>query len=226
MSEYSVSLSHVAKIFRSEAEELRILKDVNLELASGRTMAITGESGCGKSTLLSIIGGLDRASSGTSRCGGYELESLDEAGLTEYRRRHLGFVFQFHYLLKDFTALENIMLAGLMNGMRRSAAKERARSLLADVGLEPRSSHYPNQLSGGERQRAAVARALMNDPQLILADEPTGNLDEGNAQMIFELLFGLVTRYGKTLILVTHDRILAGRCQDRYLLHEGELKPL
>jgi lipoprotein-releasing system ATP-binding protein len=138
----------------------------------------------------------------------------------------LGFVFQFHYLLKDFTSLENVMLAGLMNGMRRSKAREKAAALVADVGLSERRNHYPNQLSGGERQRVAVARALMNDPQLILADEPTGNLDEGNSAMIFGLLFDLVSKYGKTLILVTHDRSLADRCGTRYRLHEGELAAL
>jgi lipoprotein-releasing system ATP-binding protein len=226
MSEFAVSLRHVAKVFSTEAESLTILRDVNLDVAQGQTVAITGESGCGKSTLLSIIGGLDRSSSGEVRCGDFLVSGMGEEALTSYRSGHLGFVFQFHYLLKDFTSLENVMLAGLMNGMRRSKAREKAAALIADVGLSERGNHYPNQLSGGERQRVAVARALMNDPQLILADEPTGNLDEGNSAMIFALLFDLVSKYGKTLILVTHDLSLADRCGMRYRLHEGELAAL
>jgi lipoprotein-releasing system ATP-binding protein len=223
MSEKSVKLIHVSKAFKDEAEELRILKDVNLEINPGETVAITGESGCGKSTLLSIIGGLDRATSGEIICGPYRVSALDEEGLTEYRISHLGFVFQFHYLLKDFSAMENVMMSAYMKGMKRKAAEEKAMVLLKDVGVQARAKHYPNQLSGGERQRVAVARALMNDPELVLADEPTGNLDEGNARMIFELLFEMVSKYGKTLVLVTHDRELAQNCGARYLMKDGEL---
>lgn len=223
MSDPSVRLAHVSKAFKDEAEELRILKDVNLEVDPGHTIAITGESGCGKSTLLSLIGGLDRATSGEIACGPYRVSSLDEEGLTGYRLGHVGFVFQFHYLLKDFTAAENVMMAGYMKGMKRSQAMEKAMVLLSDVGVQERSGHYPNQLSGGERQRVAVARALMNDPELVLADEPTGNLDEGNARIIFGILFDLVSKYRKTLVLVTHDRSLAQACGSRYLLKDGEL---
>jgi lipoprotein-releasing system ATP-binding protein len=226
MSEPSVRLAHVSKAFKDEAEELRILKDVNLQVDAGQTIAITGESGCGKSTLLSLIGGLDRASSGEIVCGPYRVSALDEEGLTEYRLGHLGFVFQFHYLLKDFTAMENVMMAAYMKGMKRSLAEDKAMVLLSDVGVQERATHYPNQLSGGERQRVAVARALMNDPELVLADEPTGNLDEGNSRIIFDILFGLVSKYRKTLILVTHDRSLAQDCGSRYLLKDGELSLL
>lgn len=219
-----LSVEHVSKTFVTEAERLTILRDVNLRVAAGSTVSITGKSGCGKSTLLSIIGGLDRASSGSIVSAGLRLgPETREEELTAYRGSTVGFIFQFHYLMKDFTALENVMLPAYMNGSPRKSAVEAARLLLDEVGLSPRAGHYPAQLSGGERQRVAVARALVSDPVLVLADEPTGNLDESNTRVVADILFGLVERHGKTLLMVTHDRGLAGNCTTQLLLHDGEL---
>ena len=181
-------------------------------------------SGSGKSTLLSIIGGLDHATSGSVRVGDWNLPSLGERKRTEYRATCVGFVFQFHYLLKDFDALENVALPAYMCGLPRKEAMDKAEALLSDVGLADRLHHFPSQLSGGERQRTAIARALVNNPPLLLADEPTGNLDSHNALLIRGLLFELAVRHGTTLLLVTHDQGLAGDASTRYELHDGRLE--
>lgn len=224
MSEIVVSVESLEKTYRTESESLTILRDLNLEIESGKKITIVGESGSGKSTFLNIIGGLDNPTSGIVRCGDYELSRLDEKKLSEYRSRFLGLIFQFHYLLKDFTALENTFLPSIMAGVPKKEAVEKAKQLLADVGLEHRIDHLPSQLSGGERQRVSVARSLMNDPQLILADEPTGNLDPENAKMIGELLFSMVDKYNKTLLLVTHDMNLARRGDLCYSIKNGKLE--
>ncbi|MBL8967711.1 MAG: ABC transporter ATP-binding protein, partial [Spirochaetaceae bacterium] len=200
MSETIIECAALGKVFASAAEDLAVLRSVDLRVERGARIAVTGASGSGKSTLLSILGGLDRASSGSLRVGPYELSSLPERRLTEYRAAFVGFVFQFHYLLKDFSALENVALPAFMRTGDRKAAFARAEALLADVGLAERLGHYPSQLSGGERQRAAIARALVNAPSLVLADEPTGNLDAANARGVRELLFGLSEKYGTTLV--------------------------
>jgi len=215
----------VEKTFASAAEELRVLDGLDLRVETGSTVAITGASGCGKSTLLSILGGLDRATGGRVRVGAWRLESIPERELTEFRGKTVGFVFQFHYLLKDFTALENVALPAYMRGERKKAAYERAAVLLADMGLGERLDHVPSKLSGGERQRAAIARALINEPGLVLADEPTGNLDAASARSVKELLFGLSGRYGTTLVLATHDPVLASEADIRYELSAGKLSP-
>jgi lipoprotein-releasing system ATP-binding protein len=215
----------LAKTFTSEVEELRVLDGLDLTVAKGSRVAITGASGCGKSTLLSIIGGLDRASSGTIRVGAWSLDSVAERELTDYRAGTVGFVFQFHYLLKDFSALENVALPAYMRGVRRDEAFARAAQLLSDMGLAERLDHLPSKLSGGERQRAAIARALINRPSLVLADEPTGNLDAQSSRSVRELLYELSPRYGTTLILVTHDRDLADEADYRYMLEGGRLRP-
>ncbi|MDR2588981.1 MAG: ABC transporter ATP-binding protein [Spirochaetales bacterium] len=225
MSEAVLTLKEVSKTYTSASEKLTILRSVSFTVEAGKIVVITGASGCGKSTLLNLIGGLDTPTSGTIEAGRYQVGSLGEDGLTEYRRNVLGLVFQFHYLLKEFTALENIMLPARIAGLSRGEAKEKAELLIADVGLSDRKEHYPTALSGGERQRVAVARALMNDPLLILADEPTGNLDEGNSRLVEELLFSVVRKHGKTLILVTHDKSLAERGDQKYILNSGELLP-
>jgi lipoprotein-releasing system ATP-binding protein len=224
MSDVIVSLKAVRKIFESGAERLSILRDVNLEVEKGTRVLITGESGSGKSTLLNLIGGLDSPTSGSVRVGPWDVASLPEEELTGYRSRYVGFIFQFHYLLKDFSALENVMLPAFMAGTPKKAALERARDLLAEVGLADRASHYPSQLSGGERQRVAVARALVNDPLLILADEPTGNLDPENSASVEDVLFTVVREHGTTLVMVTHDQALAARGDVRYALRTGELE--
>ena len=218
-----VRIEGVKKNFRTEAEELQILKNINLAVEENTTVMITGESGCGKSTLLNIIGGLDRADDGLLSVDGIELSGMSENDLSGYRRNQIGFIFQFHYLMKDFTCSENVMMPFFMAGSSKKEAREKADAILGRVRLEHRLNHYPSQMSGGERQRAALARALMNDPKIILADEPTGNLDEENSKIVEELLFELVHSFGKTLIMVTHDHELAGRGDSAYLLSKGEL---
>jgi len=218
-----VSLVSLARRFRNGNETLEVLRDVNLAVPSGRTLAITGESGCGKSTLLGLIGGLDRPTSGRVIVGGTDIAGLSESELSGYRNREVGFVFQFHFLLKDFTALENVIIPAMLGGESSRALRERGRGLLAEVGLSQRMHAWPLELSGGERQRVAVARALINEPPLLLADEPTGNLDERNAATVEEMLFGLVKAHGRTMILVTHDPGLASRADDRLRLAGGVL---
>lgn len=224
MSEPILEARELRKVFASQAEELEVLRSVDLSIEAGSRIAVTGASGSGKSTLLSILGGLDRSSSGRLRVGPYELSSLPERRLTEYRAAFVGFVFQFHYLLKDFSALENVALPAYMRSGDRKAAFARARGLLSDVGLGERLDHYPSQLSGGERQRAAIARALVNSPSLVLADEPTGNLDAASARGVRELLFGLSEKYGTTLVIVTHEPGLAAAAELRYELVDGTLR--
>ena len=219
-----VSINNLERTYKTDSENLTVLKNLNLEIKEGSKIAIVGESGSGKSTLLNIIGGIDKATSGEVKAGKWILSSLNEAELSEYRCNFLGLIFQFHYLLKDFTALENVYMAALIAGTPKKEAIEHAEQLLDDVGLLHRKDHLPSQLSGGERQRVAVARALINDPQLILADEPTGNLDPQNAEKIGDLLFSMVEKYNKTLILVTHDLKLAEKADIQYRIVEGRLK--
>jgi lipoprotein-releasing system ATP-binding protein len=226
MAKAAITLRKVGKTFYTAAEELTILQGIDLTVEAGAALGITGESGSGKSTLLSIIAGLDRPSSGEVLLEGRSLNELSEEDLSRLRARSVGFVFQFHHLLKDFTALENVILPGLMVGGERKSLESRARDLLDRVQLSGRLGHYPSQLSGGERQRVAVVRSLINEPAVLLADEPTGNLDEGNSAQVEELLFQLVEETGTTLLLVTHDSRLAGRCEERYLLEHGGLSPL
>jgi lipoprotein-releasing system ATP-binding protein len=218
-----VAMEHIAKRFTSGQEEVVVLQDINLTVGSGDVVTISGESGSGKSTLLNILGGLELPSAGTVRAAGYRVDELSEHQLTRYRNSILGLVFQFHYLLRDFTAEENVMLPAFMAGTARKRAVERAQALLDSVGLADRRGHFPTQLSGGERQRVAVARALVNEPRLILADEPTGNLDENHSQEVESMLFDLVRQVGTTLVLVTHDPRLAARGDRCYRLEHGVL---
>ncbi|HET6450777.1 MAG TPA: ABC transporter ATP-binding protein [Spirochaetia bacterium] len=219
-----VIASSLRRHFLTSAERLEVLTAVDLEVRAGETVAITGESGCGKSTLLGLIGGLDRPSGGKLTVGGMDVAGLAESELSSFRNSQVGFIFQFHFLLKDFTALENVLIPGLVGRQSSRALAERARELLREVGLESRMNAWPLELSGGERQRVAVARALMNEPPLILADEPTGNLDERNARGVEELLFSLVERHRRTMILVTHDAALSSRAGRRLLLAGGVLE--
>lgn len=221
-----VQIEGLEKNYVNQSETLHVLKGLSLTIKKGERVCITGESGNGKSTLLNILGGIDTASGGVVKAGGNELSALDEDALTEYRARFVGLVFQFHYLLKDFSALENVFLPAYMAGMHKSDAMKKAEKLLEDVGLSHRKNHLPSELSGGERQRVAVARALVNDPSLVLADEPTGNLDPANAAMIGELLFQVAKNYGKTLLVVTHDMDLASRGETLYKLEDGVLKKM
>lgn len=221
-----LTVKNLEKTYKTDIETLTVLKNLNFEAIEGSKTAIVGESGSGKSTLLNIIGSIDTATGGTVQAGTWNLTSLSEHEKSEYRSSFLGLVFQFHYLLKDFTALENVFMPAFMAGVPRKTAEEKARALLEDVGLSKRISHLPSELSGGERQRVAVARALINDPPLILADEPTGNLDPANAVLISELLFSMADKYKKTLILVTHDLKIAEKCADRYTIADGRLEKL
>ncbi len=219
-----LEVAGLRKVFRAGSEDLTVLDGVSLAVREGSTVVISGESGSGKSTLLHLIGGLDSPTAGRIRFAGVEISGLAEAELVEYRNRRLGFIFQLHYLLKDFTALENVYLPALIAGAAGPTARRRAARLLEQVGLGARRAHFPVELSGGERQRVAVARALMNDPQLILADEPTGSLDERSSAQIRDLLFGLVGEYRKTMILVTHSRELAEAGDQRLVLEHGRLR--
>lgn len=211
-----LEIDNLAKTFRSGAETLCILENVSLSLEASTVAVVTGESGSGKSTLLNLIAGLDFPTGGEIRCAGRRVSHLSEQDLTEYRSRVIGLVFQFHYLLKEFTAAENVMLPSYMAGTAKRDARDQATRLLTDVGLADRAGHFPHELSGGERQRVAVARALINDPEVILADEPTGNLDERNSRVVEQVLFSLVRKYGKTLILVTHDAELTDKGDRRF----------
>ncbi|GHV42328.1 lipoprotein-releasing system ATP-binding protein LolD [Spirochaetia bacterium] len=223
MSEVLIQVENIVKNYISGTETLHILKGVSLNISRGEAVAVTGQSGSGKSTLLNILGGLDRTDSGTVTVGETEITGLSESSLSAYRSRRVGFIFQFHYLLKDFTALENVMLPGYIAGMKKKDALEKARALLSDVRLDDRLQHFPSQLSGGERQRVAVARSMVNDPDMILADEPTGNLDPDNSAMVAELLYAEAEKWGKTLIVVTHDENVACRAGIRYTLESGVL---
>ncbi|TFG81408.1 MAG: ABC transporter ATP-binding protein [Spirochaetales bacterium] len=211
----------VCKVFSSEAEDLHILRGVDLDVLRGSSASITGPSGCGKSTLLSILGGLDRPSSGSVSVAETDLSRAGEDDLAAFRARVVGFVFQSHYLLKDFSALENVMLPAFMLLGDRREAEARALPLLEAVGLGDRLGHTPSKLSGGERQRVAIARALVNNPEIILADEPTGSLDEANASAVEDILFSVVEGRGATLLIVTHDARMAARAAYRYFLRDG-----
>jgi lipoprotein-releasing system ATP-binding protein len=214
---------NLVKNYVSGTETLHILKGINFEIEERRSAAVSGQSGSGKSTLLNILGALDRTDEGKVFIGDDEITALTEKETSLYRSRKVGFIFQFHYLLKDFTALENVMIPAYIAGVKKKEALERAKSLLADVKLEDRLNHYPSQLSGGERQRVAVARSMVNDPAVILADEPTGNLDPFNSEIVAQLLYAGAEKRGKTLIVVTHDKEVAVRASVRFILEDGQL---
>lgn len=203
--------------------ELEVLKGVNLRVEEGEIVAIVGKSGAGKTTLLQIIGTLDRPNSGQVVIDGTDVFSLDEKALAQWRNRHIGFIFQFHQLLPEFTALENVMIPGMIAGEKQAELRERATRLLSELGLAERLDHKPNQLSGGEKQRVAAARALMMSPKVILADEPSGSLDEQNKQELHRLLQRLRDQYRQTIIIVTHDKELAA-IADRVLeIRDGRM---
>lgn len=202
------------------------MKEVNLNIARGDTLAIVGASGVGKSTLLHLIGALDRPSDGRVLYHDFDVFSLDETALAQFRNRKVGFVFQFHHLMPEFSALENTMLPALIARMSRKHAEELARDILAKVGLEDRVLHKPGELSGGEQQRVAVARALILKPEVLLADEPTGNLDEKTGDKIFDLLLGLNAEQGLTTVVVTHNRSLAERMNRTVTIMDGAIEEL
>ena len=223
MTELVLEAIGVKRAFRQGPIDLEVLQGVNFAVKPAERIAIIGASGSGKTTLLQILGGLDRPTTGSVLVAGQDIHSLAEKARGDLRNRTLGFIYQFHHLLQEFSALENVAMPLLVRRESKQRAEERARAILERVGLGERLTHRPNELSGGERQRAAVARALVTNPGVVLADEPTGNLDGGNAEGVFELMLELNREFSTSLIVVTHDRQLASR-MDRVLeLDRGNL---
>ena len=216
-----IELYKVTKRVASGAEALTILDDVSLSIPDGQFVSVVGPSGSGKSTLLGLIAGLDAPTSGEIRIDGLEITGLSEDALAKLRGRKIGIVFQSFHLIPSLTAFENVLVPLEIAGVR--GAREKARRLLADVGLTARAHHYPSQLSGGEQQRVAVARAFSNDPAILLADEPTGNLDSRNGRHVFDLMIEMNRRRGATLVLVTHDHELAALADRRISLRDGRV---
>ena len=218
-----VRIAGLAKSYRTARGELRLFDGLNLEVAAGEMLAIVGQSGAGKSTLLHMVGALDAPSAGTVFCGSIEVTALGVREAAAFRNREIGYVWQFHYLLPEFTAEENVALPLLARGMSKREALAIAANWLREVGLEERGSHRSGELSGGEQQRVALARALVNQPRLLLADEPTGDLDAATAGMVFDLIGRLHRSHGLTSILVTHNMDLAARCSRALRLDNGQL---
>lgn len=214
-----IQLRNICKSFGT----LQVLKDIDLDIRQGEVVSIVGPSGAGKTTLLQIMGTLDRADSGTVVVGGTDVSRLGQKALARFRNQHIGFVFQFHQLLPEFTALENVMIPALIGGTRRREARQRAEEVLAFMSLSERANHKPAELSGGEKQRVAVARALVNRPAVVMADEPSGSLDTANKAELHRLFFDLRERLGQTFVIVTHDEELA-RTTDRTIhMRDGRI---
>ncbi|MBS0847604.1 lipoprotein-releasing ABC transporter ATP-binding protein LolD [Citrobacter sp. JGM124] len=214
---------NLCKRYQEGSVQTDVLHDVSFNMIPGELMAIVGSSGSGKSTLLHLLGGLDTPSSGDVIFNGQAMSQLSSSAKAELRNRELGFIYQFHHLLPDFSALENVAMPLLIGKKKPAEAQQRALEMLAAVGLEKRSHHRPSELSGGERQRVAIARSLVNNPRLVLADEPTGNLDARNANSIFELLGELNVRQGTAFLVVTHDLQLAKRMSRQLEMRDGRL---
>jgi lipoprotein-releasing system ATP-binding protein len=222
---FSLEASGLGKAYREgSGEALHVLRDVNLQLKRGESIAIIGASGSGKTTLLNLLGGLDKPSSGKVLVRGLDINQLDEKSRCKMRNRHLGFVYQFHHLLAEFTALENVAMPLLIAGMQPEKASAESARILDELGLADRLQHKPGELSGGERQRAAIARALIHRPDCIFADEPTGNLDRRNAEQVIDIISQLNTGFNTALVIVTHDMHIAEKMNRIYQLNDGILE--
>jgi lipoprotein-releasing system ATP-binding protein len=221
MSDPLVSVQNVSKAFEHEGRSLVVLQGIDLDIGSGEMVTIVGPSGAGKSTLLHLVGTLDLPTEGRILYEGEDVTRLGSSDLAEFRNRSIGFVFQFHHLLPEFTALENVLMPGLIQGRRR--LEDRARQLLDEVGLSSRLTHRPGELSGGEQQRVALARALLMEPKLVLADEPTGNLDSQTSESVQSLFFDLNRRHGTTFLIVTHSRDFAAMMPRRVSMKDGRI---
>ena len=226
MSQQLLMCQGINKTYIDGDNEVEVLTQLDMSLSSHELLAVTGRSGSGKSTLLHILGTLDNPTKGTVLFNGQDIHGFTGAKQAEFRNRHLGFIYQFHHLLAEFSALENVMMPLLIAGIGSAKAKQRALALIVQVGLKDRAQHKPSQLSGGERQRIAIARALVNRPSLVLADEPTGNLDSENSQSIFDLLKELRDEQGTSFVVVTHDLQLASRLDRVVNLTAGKINPV
>ena len=223
MSNPVLSCSHLSKRYTQGDLDVSVLEDVNFAIGERSRIAIMGASGSGKSTLLHLLGGLDSPTSGSVELAGQRLSELSESALSSLRNRVLGFIYQFHHLLGEFTLLENVAMPLLIGNVSSGEAEQRSLEILKQVGLANRVRHKPGELSGGERQRAAIARALVTHPRCVLADEPTGNLDRKTAEAVYELMLDLNQSLGVSFLIVTHDPALAGRLDHCYVLEDGRL---
>ena len=227
MNEMNLAAQGIHKIYKNGLKKVKAVNGISLEIKKGSSLAIAGPSGAGKSTLLHLLGGLDRPTSGNITLDGVDIYRLSDKERARIRNQRIGFVFQFYHLLPEFSALENVMLPGLIKGqgptVRGQEVKERARHILKAVGLEDRMNHRPAELSGGESQRVAIARALVNEPEILLCDEPTGNLDSKTRESIYDLLLNLKEKANSTLIIVTHDENVTSRVEETVHIKDGKM---
>jgi lipoprotein-releasing system ATP-binding protein len=219
-----LTTNQLCKTYMTGPQEVEVLKGIDFEVSAGEIVVVMGPSGVGKSTLLHLVGGLDRPTSGEILIDGDDVFSLKDRELAVFRNNAIGFVFQFHHLLPEFSALENVMIPGMMHGREVALVTERAKSILDEIGLGHRLNHKPSELSGGEQQRVAVARALVNRPRLVLADEPTGNLDKQNSEALYELILELNRKHSQTFIIVTHNDLMAKHAQRVIELEDGKIR--